>query len=174
LFQTVQNKRHWAAHGHTAAEIVRDRADAGKPNMGLTTWKNAPAGSVRKQDVTIAKNYLTKEEIEALNLLVSAYLDFAELQAHSRRPMHMADWIGKLDDFLRLSERDLLTNAGRISHQQAEKYAHAQFESYECQRRELETTSASDFDEAARHMTEQTAPPRKPQSRRKKTDDPKA
>jgi len=120
FFQTVQNKMHWAAHGHTAAEIVRVRADATQPNMGLTTWKNAPAGLVRKGDVAVAKNYLTQEEIESLNLVVSAYLDFAELQARSHRPMHMADWITKLDDFLRLSERDVLNHAGKISHQLAE------------------------------------------------------
>lgn len=101
FFQTVQNKMHWAAHGHTAAEIVRNRADAGKPNMGLTTWKNAPAGPLRKGDVAIAKNYLAQEEIEALNLIVSPYLDFAELQARSHKPMHMSDWIAKLDDFIR-------------------------------------------------------------------------
>jgi hypothetical protein len=97
FFQTVQNKMHWAAHGHTAAEIVRQRADAARPHMGLTTWKNAPAGPVRKADVTLAKNYLGKDEIEALNLIVSAYLDFAELQALAHRPMHMQGWIAKLD-----------------------------------------------------------------------------
>jgi hypothetical protein len=170
FFQTVQNKMHWAAHGHTAAEIVRQRADAGKPNMGLTTWKNSPAGPVRKADVAIAKNYLTKEEIEALNRIVSAYLDFAELQARSHRPMHMADWIAKLDDFIRLSERDILTHAGRISHQQAEEHAHAQYELYERQRRELEAAQTSDFDEAAKRITEQAAPPPKPRRRKKKTD----
>ena len=114
FFQTVQNKMHWAAHGHTAAEVIHQRADAGKPQMGLTTWKNAPVGPVRKADVTIAKNYLTKDEIESLNLIVTAYLDFAELQARSKRPMHMADWITKLDDFLRLSEREILSHAGRV------------------------------------------------------------
>ena len=109
FFQKVQNTMHWAAHGHTAAEIVRLRSDASQPFLGLTSWKNAPTGPVRKSDVAIAKNYLNQEEVAALNLIVSAYLDFAELQATSRRPMHMADWIGKLDDFLRLSERDILT-----------------------------------------------------------------
>ena len=86
FFQVVQNKMHWAAHGHTAAEIVRGRADATKPHMGLTSWKNAPDGPVRKTDVAVAKNYLTQPEIESLNLIVSAYLDFAELQARSHRP----------------------------------------------------------------------------------------
>ncbi len=105
FFKTVQNKMHWAAHGHTAAEVIHQRADASQPNMGLTSWSG---DRPRKTDVGIAKNYLNQEEIEALNLIVSAYLDFAELQARSRRPMHMADWIAKLDDFLRLSDRDIL------------------------------------------------------------------
>ena len=170
FFQTVQNKLHWAAHGHTAAEVVRGRADAGKPNMGLTTWKNGPVGPVRKGDVAIAKNYLTKDEIEALNLIVSAYLDFAELQARSHKPMHMADWIAKLDGFIHLSERDILTHAGNISHREAEEHAYAQYERFERQRRELESTSASDFDEAAKRISDQTAPPPKPR-RRKKSDD---
>lgn len=170
FFQTVQNKMHWAAHGQTAAEIVRHRADAGKPNMGLSTWKNAPAGPVRKADVAIAKNYLTKDEIEALNLIVSAYLDFAELQARSHKPMHMADWIAKLDDFIRLSDRDLLTHAGNISHRDAEEHAHAQYELYERQRRELETASTSDFDEAAQRVADQAPPQPKPRRPKKKTD----
>jgi hypothetical protein len=165
FFQVVQNKMHWAAHGHTAAEIVRQRADAARPNMGLTTWKNAPAGPVRKQDVAVAKNYLTQEEIEALNLIVSAYLDFAELQARSHRPMHMSDWIAKLDDFLRLSESEILTHAERVSHEHAEEHACAQYELYEQQRRELAQADTSDFDEAAKRLISQ-APP-KPRRRRK-------
>ncbi len=139
--------------------------------MGLTTCKNSPAGPVRKGDVAIAKSYLKKEEIGALNLIVSAYLDFAELQARSRKPMHMADWIAKLDDFLRLSESDILTHAGRISHQHAEDHAHAQYELFERQRRELEAVSASDFDEAAKRIAEQAPPPPKPRRRKKKDDD---
>jgi hypothetical protein len=169
FFQTVQNKMHWAAHGHTAAEVVARRADASQPNMGLTTWKNAPAGPVRKGDVAIAKNYLSQEEIESLNLIVSAYLDFAELQARSKRPMHMTDWIAKLDDFIRLSDREILPHAGRISHQQAEEHAHAQYEQYEQQRRERAELDTSDFDEAARRLTEQ-APAPKPRRRKKKAD----
>jgi hypothetical protein len=171
FFQTVQNKMYWAAHGHTAAEIVRGRADATQPNMGLTTWKNSPAGPVRKGDVAIAKNYLTRDEIEALNLIVSAYLDFAELQARSHRPMHMADWITKLDDFIRLSERDILRHAGQVSHRLAEDHAHAQYELYEQQRQRLAQADTSDFDEAARRLNEQ-APPPKPRRRRKKPDEP--
>jgi hypothetical protein len=159
FFKTVQNKMHWAAHGHTAAEIVRQRADASRPHMGLTTWKNAPAGTVRKADVTIAKNYLQKEELEALNLIVSAYLDFAELQARGRRTMHMRDWITKLDDFIRLSDREILANAGRISHALAEEHAHAQFAQFEEQRRQLETSQpVSDFDQTVEQIKKLETP----------------
>jgi hypothetical protein len=168
FFQTVQNKMHWAAHRHTAAEVIARRADVAMPHMGLTTWKNAPAGAIRKADVSIAKNYLTHEEIDALNLVVSAYLDFAELQARSHRPMHMADWIAKLDDFLKLSERDILTHAGTISHELAQEYALAQFEQYQQQRRALEAAAASgDFDQAVKRLQEQKKLQRKP---RKKPD----
>jgi len=153
FFKTVQNKMHWAAHGHTAAEIVRQRADSSQPNMGLTNWKNAPGGPLRKADVTIAKNYLNKEELEALNLIVSAYLDFAELQARGHRPMHMREWIAKLDDFLRLSERRVLTSAGKISHALAEEHAHTQFAQYEEHRRQIESTKpVSDFDQTVEQI----------------------
>ncbi len=159
FFKTVQNKMHWAAHGHTAAEIIHLRADARQANMGLTTWKNAPAGPVRKADVTIAKNYLQKEALEALNLIVSAYLDFAELQARGHRPMHMRDWITKLDDFIRLSDREILTHAGRISHALAEERAHIQFAAYEEQRRQLvESQPISDFDQTVEHIKKLEAP----------------
>lgn len=164
FFQTVQNKMHWAAHGHTAAEIVAQRADAGQPNMGLTSWKNAPTGPIRKGDVAVAKNYLAQDEIEALNLIVSAYLDFAELQAKGRRVMHMADWISKLDDFLRLSERDILTHAGKISHDLAVDHAHEQFAKYEEHRRLLEAQQpSSDFDRAVEDVNRlgQKPPPKK-------------
>lgn len=114
FFTIVQNKMHWAAHGHTAAEIIHIRADSTKPNMGLTSWTG---NSLRAPDVGIAKNYLNNPELETLNRIVSMYLDFAELQALSRKPMYMRDWIVKLDDFLRISDRDILTHAGKISHQ---------------------------------------------------------
>jgi hypothetical protein len=161
---------HWAAHGHTTAEVIAQRADSKRPNMGLTTWKNAPAGPLRKGDVAIAKNYLAREELEALNLIVSAYLDFAELQARSHRPMHMADWIGKLDDFIRLSDHEILDHAGRVSHRQAEDHAHAQYEAFERQRREFASPETSDFDEAARRLTEQ-AFSKKPRGQKKKIDE---
>jgi hypothetical protein len=127
FFQTVQNKMHWAIHGQTAAEVVHTRADSGKPNMGLTSWAGEKP---RKGDVCIAKNYLNGEELQALNLIVSAYLDFAELQAVTRKPMTMADWIGKLDDFIRISDREILTHAGKISHDTAKLKAEAEFEQF--------------------------------------------
>ncbi|MDA1053173.1 MAG: virulence RhuM family protein [Planctomycetota bacterium] len=130
FFQTVQNKMHWAAHGHTAAEVVAARADADKPHMGLTTWKNAPAGPVRKPDVSIAKNYLDEEELDILNRIVSLYLEYAELQAKSKRPMHMAAWIAKLEDFLKSTDRPILTHAGKVSHETARLKAEAEFEKY--------------------------------------------
>lgn len=127
FFKTVQNKMHWAAHGQTAAEVVHRRADATKPNMGLTSW----AGDrPRKTDVSTAKNYLNEEEIKALNLIVSAYLDFAELQAQTRKPMYMTDWIRKLDDFIRLTDREILTHAGQVSHETAKAKAEAEFDKY--------------------------------------------
>lgn len=127
FFKTVQNKMHWAAHGHTAAEVIHGRADASQPHMGLTSW----AGDrPRKPDVGIAKNYLVAAEIDALNRIVTAYLEFAELQALNRRPMYMTDWIDKLDDLLRLSDREILTHAGRISHDEALAKAEGEFDKY--------------------------------------------
>jgi hypothetical protein len=127
FFQVVQNKMHWAAHGHTAAEIIAGRADAGKPLMGLTSWTGAKPS---RSDVEIAKNYLTAEELDTLNRIVSMYLDFAELQALKRKPMYMRDWIAKLDDFLRASERDILTHAGKVSHEEAIEKARAEYEKF--------------------------------------------
>lgn len=121
-------------------------------------------------DELLAKNYLTQEELESLNLIVSAYLDFAEFQARSHRPMQMADWTAKLDDFIRLSDRDVLAHAGRVSHQQAEEHARDQYEQYERQRRELARADSSDFDEAARRLTEQAFAP-KPRRRKKTTEE---
>jgi hypothetical protein len=131
FFQTVQNKMHWAAHGHTAAEIVYARADAGRDHMGLTSWATqSKGGKPSKRDIATAKNYLQGEEIGALNRIVTAYLEFAELQAMARRPMHMADWVKKLDDFLKLSDRDILTHAGRISADTAKLKAESQFDAW--------------------------------------------
>ena len=113
FFATIQNKMHWAAHGQTAAEVVHRRADASLPNMGLTSWPDGQLAP-RRADVTIAKNYLSAEELDTLNRLVTIYLDFAELQARDRKPMYMADWLHKLDQFLQISEREILTHAGTI------------------------------------------------------------
>ena len=129
FFQTVQNKMHWAAHGHTAAEIVVRRADAGKDHMGLTSWANqSKGGPPRKTDAVIAKNYLQADELDTLNRIVTAYLEFAELQALSRKPMRMSDWIGKLDEFLKLGDRDVLTHAGRVSAQLARQKGGEEYE----------------------------------------------
>jgi hypothetical protein len=148
FFKTVQNKMHWAAHGHTAAEVIATRVDSGKPKMGLTSWKNAPAGPVRKGDVSIAKNYLNAEELDVLNRIVSAYLEFAELQAKGKRPMRMQDWIVKLDDFLKLSEREILTHAGKVSHETAKLKAEAEFETFRIAQAALPQPVDRDFAEA--------------------------
>lgn len=148
FYATVQNKLHWAIHGHTAAEVIQQRADATKTNMGLTTWKNAPHGAIRKSDIGVAKNYLSQEEIQELNRVVTMYLDYAEDQARRRKPMHMADWVKKLDAFLEFNERNILTNAGRISHELAQDHAHKEFDKYETERRRIEAaTPTSDFDQ---------------------------
>ncbi len=147
FYATVQNKLHWAIHGRTAAELVAARADASKPHMGLSTWKNAPHGPIRRTDVTVAKNYLGEDELRELNRVVTMYLDYAEDQARRHKPMHMADWIARLDAFLKFNERNILTHAGKISHQLAEDHAHSEFEKYETERRQLEAAKpSSDFD----------------------------
>jgi hypothetical protein len=127
FFKTVQNKVHWAITGQTAAEIIHDRAKASEPNMGLTNWRGAV---VRKQDVGVAKNYLSESELAALNNLVEQYLVFAEGQAMRRVPMHMADWVKKLDGFLMLNDRDILTHAGRISHDMAQAKAELEYDKF--------------------------------------------
>jgi len=131
FFAAVQNKMHWAAHGHTAAEIIYNRADAAKPNMGMTTWSG---DKPRKTDAEIAKNYLNEKELDVLNRIVNMYLEFAEFQALNRKPMYMRKWIDKLDDFLKLSGRDILTHAGKISHNKALEKAHAEYEQYRKER----------------------------------------
>jgi hypothetical protein len=135
FFATVQNKFHWAIHGHTAAELVAERADARRPNMGLTHWKG---DRPRKADSTVAKNYLSAEELGLLNLIVDQYLSFAEFQARQRKPMYMRDWAKKLDDFLRLNERDILQHAGRISSRLSEEIAYREFEKYCDQQKQID------------------------------------
>ncbi|OGW20503.1 MAG: hypothetical protein A2Z82_05970 [Nitrospirae bacterium GWA2_46_11] len=127
FFKVIQNKMHWAAHGHTAAEVIDKRADSTLPNMGLTSWQG---DKPRKDDVVIAKNYLNEKELNLLNRIVTAYLEFAELQALEQKPMYMKDWIAKLDDFLKLSGRQLLTHAGKISHDDAVTKAIAEYEKF--------------------------------------------
>lgn len=131
FFRIVQNKMHWAAHGHTAAEIIYSRVDSNKKHMGLTSWSGK---NISQSDAEIAKNYLDKEELGILNRLVSMYLEFAELQALNKNPMYMKDWIIKLDDFLQVaSPRDILFNAGKISHQTAIDKAHEEYKKYQKQ-----------------------------------------
>ena len=159
FFQTMQNKMHWAAHGHTAAEVVNARADASKPHMGMTSWS---ASRPRKLDVAIAKNYLEADELEALNRIVNAYLEFAEVQALNRRPMTMADWIAKLDDFLRLGEREILTHAGQISHETALAHAQTQFDLYRQQQAKQLSAVERDFDAATKQIKKMEASKRSP------------
>ncbi len=130
FFATIQNKLHWAICSETAAEIVYSRADHEKDNMGLTSWKNAPQGRIRKTDVSIAKNYLSTSELESLNLLVSAYLDLAELRTKRGQVMYMRDWISQLDRFLLADDRDILQHAGKISAELAKEKAEMEFEQY--------------------------------------------
>ena len=144
FFKSVQNKLEYAATGHTAPEIIAARADASKDNMGLTAFKGA---KVRRGDVTVAKNYMTHEEISTLNLIVNMYLDYAELQAKGHHPMHMADWENKLSDFLRFNGREVLENFGTVKREVAEKLALEQYEQYDAHRRALE--AADDVDELA-------------------------
>lgn len=142
--------------------------------MGLTTWKNAPAGPVRKADVTIAKNYLTQEELEELNRIVSMYLDFAEDQAKRKKTMTMAQWVTRLDSFLEFNERNILKHAGRISHQLAEGHAHAQFAKFDAERlRRLATEPSSDFDQLVDQSKrlEQSPAPKKSTRKKKETND---
>ena len=144
FFATVQNKLHWAIHGHTAAELIVQRADATRQNMGLTNW---PGGRIRKADVAVAKNYLTEPELKLLNLIVEQYLAFAELQAQRRRAMHMQDWIDKLNGFLTLNERDILQDAGRVTAEAARLLAETEYEKFQVDTRRIEAeTPSSDFD----------------------------
>lgn len=149
FFKTVQNKMHWAITGQTAAEIIHSRADAGKPNMGLTNYRGA---KVRKQDVTIAKNYLNEEELAALNNLVEQYLIFAQGQAMRHIPMHMADWIKKLNGFLAINDRDILNHAGKISHEMAKQLAENEYEKFHENRLKALTESLSDFDRTVKQL----------------------
>ena len=143
FFARVQNQLHWAIHGETAAEIIYRRADSSKEHMGLTTWKDAPNGKIQKFDVVIAKNYLTQEELSAMARIVNAYLDLAELRAEEQVPMTMEDWAEQFEGVLRLSRKEILTNAGSISAKIAEQHALSEFEKYRIVQDQL---YQSDFD----------------------------
>lgn len=158
FFQTVQNKMHWAITGQTAAEIIHTRADSRKPNMGLTSWRGA---KVRKEDVAIAKNYLSEPELAALNNLVEQYLVFAEGQALRRVPMHMRDWIAKLHAFLTLNDRDILTHAGKISHQMARELAEAEYEKLNRQRITQADAAGGEFEKAVKNLPPPPNPKKK-------------
>jgi len=149
FFKTVQNKMHWAITGQTAAEIIHARADADKPNMGVTNYRGA---KVRKQDVTIAKNYLDEDELAALNNLVEQYLIFAQGKAMRRIPMYMNDWIKKLDSFMTLNDRDILTHAGKVSHAMVKELAESEYEKFHTQRLSDSAKSLSDFDKAVKQI----------------------
>ena len=151
FFKTVQNKMHWAITGQTAAEIVHARADAEKPNMGLTSWRGA---KVRKQDVVIAKNYLAEDELRALNNLAEQYLIFAEGQAMRRIAMHMSDWIKKLDGFLSINDRGILIHAGKISHEMAQQRAESEYEQYHQRQINEQARIGSDFDRMAKLLAD--------------------
>jgi len=153
FFAKVQNKLHFAIHGQTAAELVKSRADATKEHMGLTTWENAPHGKILKSDVTIAKNYLTKEELEALGRIVNAYLDLAEDMARRRIPMTMEDWAKRLDMFLEISQRDILQDAGKVTAEIARNHAESEFEKYRIVQDRL---FESDFDRVVKEIKKKT------------------
>ncbi len=151
FFQTVQNKLHWAVSGKTAAEIIASRADATRPSMGLTTWKNAPQGKILKADVRIAKNYLIEQEIKELDRIVSMYLDYAENQAARQIPMKMTDWVKRLDAFLQFNEYQVLTDAGSVSAEVARQLAEEQYAVFRVRQDQV---FESDFDREVKRIQE--------------------
>jgi hypothetical protein len=156
FFATVQNKMHWAVHGRTAAELIAERADATRPHMGLQTTR--PGGIVRREDVAVAKNYLREDELHALNRIVSAYLEFAEVQALNRKPMTMRAWIAKLDDFLKLSDRELLDHAGKVTAEAAKAKAELEFDRFKALHAADPRPVDADFEQAAQQLTEMPRP----------------
>ncbi len=149
FFAKAQNKLHYAVHGQTAAELIKERADSSKKNMGLTSWENSPKGKILKTDILVAKNYLTPEELESLGRIVSAYLDLAEDRAKRKIPMTMEDWAKRLDQFLKFDEREILDNAGTISNAIAKDFAESEFEKYRIIQDRL---FESDFDKEAKKL----------------------
>ncbi|MGD1848877.1 MAG: virulence RhuM family protein [Salibacteraceae bacterium] len=151
FYQSVQNKLHWAITGHTAAEIIQERANAANPNMGLTNWRQAPGGKVLKSDVSIAKNYLSEQELKSLNRIVAMYLDFAELQAERQKVMKMNDWATKLDGFLQFNDYAVLKDAGKISATIAKELAEQEYQKFRIQQ---DLSFESDFDRAVKNLTQ--------------------
>lgn len=149
FFKQVQNKMYWAAHRHTAAEIVYQRADAEKENMGLTSWEEK---RIKRSDTEIAKNYLTQTELDALNKIVSAYLDIAEVRALAHEPMYMKDWLETIDDYLKMTRRDILTTKGRVTHKQAIDKAHAEYEKYRKKQDEILSSVERHFIECIKEL----------------------
>jgi len=150
FFATVQNKMHFATHGHTAAELIAERADADQPFMGLQSTR--PGGIVRKQDAAIAKNYLREDELQVLNRIVNLYLEFAELQALERKPMTMRDWISRLDEFLKISGRELLDHAGKVSAEQARRKAELEYDRFRSKIDSQPRPIDAEFDRVARQL----------------------
>lgn len=142
FFKTVQNKMHWAAHGHTAAEVIYQRIDAFIPNLGLTSFKGEKP---TKKETEVAKNYLNEKELDILNRMVTAYLEIAELQAINRKPMYMQDWVARLDEFLNMTGNDILTHAGKVSHQKALDKAHTEYEKFKTQQKNELSQVEKDF-----------------------------
>lgn len=149
FFATVQNKLHYAIHGHTAAELIINRADSDKAHMGLTTWERAPEGKIVKTDVAVAKNYLAKEELESLGRIVNAWLDLAEDRASRNIPMTMEDWAARLDEFLRFTDREVLADSGKASLEVAKQHAESEFEKYRIVQDRL---FESDFDKSIKAL----------------------
>ncbi len=163
FFATVQNKMHWATHGHTAAELIHERADAGQPFMGMLTTR--PGGIVRKEDATVAKNYLTEDELQVLNRIVNLYIEYAELQALERKTMTMRDWITKLDEFLKISGRKLLDHAGEISAETAKSKAELEYDHYRALLDSQPRAVDVEFEQAVKQL-QQLPKPAKPKRKR--------
>ncbi len=155
FFAKVQNKLHFAIHGHTAAELIVQRADSGKPHMGLTSWENAPGGKIIKTDVVVAKNYLSQEELNSLGRIVNSYLDLAEDRARRNIPMTMEDWAKRLDAFLEFTERNVLQDAGKVSAEMAKAHAESEFEKYRIVQDRL---FESDFDRVIKQIEDEHKP----------------
>ena len=171
FFATVQNKMHWAAHGHTAAELIVQRVDAQAPNMGLTSWVGASKGvPVRKADIGVAKNYLNAEELETLNRIVTAYIEVAELQAQARQPMTMREWGNELDNFLRLTRKDILTGSGRVSAEAALTKAQTAYAEFQARNQNMPSPVEKDFEASIAQPVKQLQKNRKALPNKKRGD----